>query len=417
MDTHTLEKYAELTLKVGVNLQEGQRLCIGRPPGFHTPIQAAPLVEVLASKAYQMGARYVDVLWIDDVIYRTRFEQAPPDSFNEYATWQPGAFRESVEREDAIIKIVGRDPDLFVGIDQDRRSTYLATLAKAYKDVNELWGQEPLNWCVISYPLVEWAKRVFPDGPDESQVKMLWDEILKACYLNEADPVAYWQDHLKQLDMRAGYLQERHYRSLEFHGPGTNLKIGLPEDNIWVGGGFTSRSGIDYAVNMPTEEVFTTPHRLKVDGTVTSTKPVMYSGQMIDEFSLTFREGAVVELDAKTGKEHLQKLLDIDEGSRRLGEVAMVPHSSPISQSGILFYNLLFDENASSHLALGGAYREALRGGAGLTDDEFQSEGGNVSFNHIDFMIGSAEMDIDGVIEDGTSEPIMRSGEWAFDLL
>jgi aminopeptidase len=416
MDPQTLEKYTELALKVGVNLQPGQRLCIGRPPRYLTPIDAAPLVEVLTSKAYQMGARYVDALWVDEALTRLRFDNAPSDSFNEYTTWQPGAFRESIEREDAIIIIYGPDPELLSGVAQDRISTYMAALRDAYKDVMEFWVQHPIPWCFIAYPRLQWAKHVFPDHPQDQQVKRLWEAILKACYLNENDPIAYWRAHLERLSHRAAYLQERHYRSLEYSGPGTELTIGLPEGYIWSSAGYKSRSGISYVGNLPTEEVFTMPHRSKVEGTILATKPFVYAGQTIEGLTLTFRNGEVVEFDARNGAEYLRGILDTDEGSRRLGEVALVPHSSPISQSGILFYSLLFDENASSHLALGSAYRDCMHGGAELDDDAFQAAGGNVSFQHMDFMIGSDKLDVDGVLEEGVREPVMRSGEWAFDL-
>jgi aminopeptidase len=257
-----------------------------------------------------------------------------------------------------------------------------------------------------------WAARVFPQLPREQQVPRLWDAIGALCRLDRPDPVVAWEEHLKALALRRDYLNAKRYAALKYTGPGTELTIGLPEGHLWVSGRSESRSGIAFAPNLPTEEVFTMPHADRVDGTVRSTKPLSYGGTVIENFELTFAGGRVVRVAAERGQAVLQQLVDTDAGAARLGELALVPHGSPVAQSGLLFYNTLFDENAASHVALGSAYKFTMSGGENMDDDAFERAGGNRSAVHVDFMIGSPALDVDGVLPAGTSEPLMRRGEW-----
>jgi aminopeptidase len=254
---------------------------------------------------------------------------------------------------------------------------------------------------------------VFPDRRPAEQVASLWDEINHLCRLDRPDPVEAWRQHIEDLAARADYLNRRRFSALRYSGPGTSLTIGLPDEHLWVSGHTTSRNGITFTANIPTEEVFTIPHRDRVDGLVRSTKPLSYAGTLIEDFSLRFRDGRVVEVNAKRGQAVLQQLVETDEGAARLGEIALVPNSSPVSRSGRLFYNTLFDENAATHVALGAAYKFTLRGADSMDNDAFAAAGGNRSLVHVDFMIGSSELDIDGLHASGASEPLMRSGEWS----
>jgi aminopeptidase len=272
------------------------------------------------------------------------------------------------------------------------------------------------NWSLISGSIDMWARKVFPELTDVAAEAKLWDVIFEICRVKDENPVVSWEKHLSDLAARKDYLTARAYQKLHYQAPGTDLTIGLPVGHQWLSGSLTAKNGINCVANIPTEEVFTIPHKERINGTVSSTKPLSSGGIMMDNFSLTFNNGRVVKAAAEKGQAALDALLETDEGALSLGEVALVPHSSPISQSNLLFYNTLFDENASSHLALGSALRPCIEGGMDMSEDDFLAAGGNYSLIHVDFMIGSAEMDIDGHLANGTAEPLMRSGEWAFDI-
>ncbi|MEK6256578.1 MAG: aminopeptidase, partial [Chloroflexota bacterium] len=271
-------------------------------------------------------------------------------------------------------------------------------------------------WLIIAYPNEAWASRVLPNETPENGLEILQDAMIRILRLDKDDPIAAWDTHLKDLESRRSYLNDKKYVGLYYTAPGTDLKVGLPENHIWGAARFTTQGGITWTSNLPTEEVFTIPHKEKTEGYVTASKPLRHGGSIIDDFSITFENGRVVKATAKKGESALNNILDTDEGSRQLGEVALVPHSSPISQSGLLFFNTLFDENASNHLALGRAFKFAMKDGIDMTDEEFADVGGNNSLAHVDFMIGSGEMDVDGVRQDGSTEAVMRNGEWAFDV-
>lgn len=413
-----LEKYAELIVTVGLNVQPGQRLLIGAPiRGFRgTPLELAPLVRLIAAKAYQVGARLVDVIWNDDQLYLVRLQHAPRDSFEECPTWRADATLQVAKAGDAMLLFLAENPDLVTDQDPESVATVLKTNLMHTKPTSDLVVRKAMNYAVVTAPVDGWPDRVFPDLPPDSRNSEFWDTIFEICRVKQADPLSAWRDHVNELVARSDYLNHKRYTALRLTAPATDLVVGLPGGHIWRSARMTSQNGIDFTANIPSEEIFTMPHGDKVEGVVTATKPLSYGASLIDEFSLTFSEGQVVKATAKEGEDSLHKLLKTDEGASRLGEVALVPHSSPISQTGLLFYNRLLDENASSHIALGQAFRFCLESGEAISDDDFAAVGGNQSLVHIDFMIGSHEMNVDGLKEDDTAEPIMRDGEWAFEV-
>jgi len=404
-----LEKYADLIVQVGLNLQPGQRLMMRR-----TPLEAAPLVRLIAAGAYKAGARLVDVLWRDEGLELARFEHAPRDSFEEFPTWVTDGLLEGVKRGDALLSFNADDPDLLKDQDPDLVSISVKTKEKYLLPVRNYTMRDAVNWLVIAIPTPAWTAKIFPDLSPEDGVAKLWDTIFAMCRLDQADPVAAWQKHIEELKARSAYLNSKQYTALKYTGPGTDFTLGLPKGHIWKGAQSLSEKGITFVANLPTEEVFTLPHKDQADGVVTASKPLNHEGTLIENFTLTFAKGRVIKATAERGDAALQNIIETDEGAGQLGEVALVPYSSPISKSGLLFYNTLFDENAASHLALGRAYRFTLQGGTTMSDDEFAAAGGNYSLTHNDFMIGSAQMNVDGVTVDGKLEPVMRDGEWAF---
>ena len=412
-----LQKYAELVVRVGLNIQPGQRLFIKGPVNkMGAPLVTAPLVREIVKVAYKAEAKLVDVMWHDDEIELIRFKYAAQDSLGEYPKWRADAWEDIAENADAALYIYGSNPNLLEGQDSEMVDVvYKASLestagARAHQFVNGF------TWSIVAYPSKDWAARVFPNENSEDQLGMLWEAMIKILRLDKDDPIAAWEEHLQNLETRRTYLNERQYVGLKYNAPGTDLSVGLPENHYWGAARFDTLGGIPFTANMPTEEVFTIPHKDKTEGVVTASKPLSHGGSLIEDFSVTFEQGKVVSYSAKKGENILKNIIDTDEGSARLGEVALVPHSSPISQSGVLFYNTLFDENASNHIALGRAFKFGLVDGVDLSDEEFAEVGGNYSLTHVDFMIGSDDMDVDGVKADGSTEAVMRGGEWAFDV-
>ncbi|MBU9724276.1 MULTISPECIES: aminopeptidase [Bacillaceae] len=403
-----LEKYAELAVKVGVNVQQGQTLVV------NAPIASVDFVRLIAKKAYEAGAKNVHVEWNDDDLTRMKYDMAPFEAFTEFPTWKARGFEELEENGAAFMSIKSTDPELLKGVDGKKIAAANKAAGQAMDKYREYIQTDKVSWLVISAPSKSWAAKVFPNIPEEEQEAKLWEAMFEAVRINTPDPVAAWKEHDQTLQDKSKTLNEKKYKKLHYKAPGTDLTIELPEGHIWVGGGGPNQDGVHFVANMPTEEVFTAAKKDGVNGTVSNTKPLNYGGNTIDGFTLTFENGKVVDFKAEVGEETLQHLLDTDEGARHIGEVALVPHSSPISQSGILFYNTLYDENASNHLALGSAYPTNVKGGAQMTKEELEENGINTSITHVDFMMGSGEMDIDGIKEDGTVEPVFRKGEWAF---
>ncbi len=410
MEKKLLEKYAKVIVEVGLNLQEGQQLFIA------AEMNTAPLVREVTAKAYQNGCPLVTVLWSDESLKKIRHEFAPRDSFEEYATWISDGILENAKRGDAYLSVTGLDPDLLAGYDPELIALELKTQATHLKPAKQIISGNGVQWTVVCPPTPKWAAKIFPEISIEEAEEKLWGVIEKLCRLNYDDPVAAWRKHLSELEKRHKYLTEKQFRTLEFRGPGTDLKIGMPENHLWKGGSGETLGGVAFSANLPTEEVFSLPHREKVNGVVRATKPLNYFGNLIENFSLTFEKGRVVAFEAEKGEATLAKMIETDENANMLGEVALVPHRSPISESGLIFFNTLYDENAACHLALGSAYRSCVKGGTEMSDEELDEAGVNDSLIHVDFMIGSGDVDIDGIDADGNTSPIMRNGEWAFTV-
>lgn len=411
-----MKAYADLAIHVGLNLQKGQRLLIRGPLVYGAPISAAPLILAITKSAYQAGARLVDVMWGDEQTELLRFQYAPRDSFEEVSGWKTDGPYEHVKRGDAVISISGINPDLLKGQDPDLVSLYTTSIWKKLDPFLKVTSNNNVNWLVLSVPTPGWSVKVFPNlTPGERESKM-WETIFKLCRLDQADPIAAWKAHVKHLEARSKYLNEKRFSYFHYTGPGTDFTVGFPDGVLWVAASEKTSTGISFIANIPTEEVFTLPHKDRAEGVIHSSLPLNFGGTLIDDFSLRFEGGRVVNASAKVGESVLQKMIATDDGSCRLGEVAIVPYSSPISQSGLLFYNTLLDENAACHLALGNAYQTTLKGGGSLSDDEFKAAGGNVSVLHVDFMVGSNQVNIDGILPDGRTEPVLRSGDWAVDV-
>lgn len=403
-----LVKYASLAVEVGVNIQPGQKLYIA------ASTDSVELVRLITKKAYEVGANQVFVDFSDDEVNRLRYELAPKDSFDFYPSWKIQERELLAEEGAAFISIVSQSPDLLKGIDPTKIAAFQKASGKALSKYRQYVQSDKISWSVIASPSKDWAKKVFPELSEEEQVPALWDAIFKAVRADLEDPVTAWKDHNSLLHEKVDYLNNKNYRKIHYSAPGTDLTIEFPKGNLWCGASSENEKGKDFMANMPTEEVFTVPLKTGVNGHVASTKPLSYGGNIIDNFTITFNEGKIVKVEAEKGQDVLQGLVASDEGSHYLGEVALVPHDSPISNSNLLFYNTLFDENASNHLAIGSAYAFCIEGGKKMSREELAQNGLNESITHVDFMIGSDKMDIDGINEDGTTEPIFRNGNWAF---
>lgn len=403
-----LEKYAELAVKIGVNVQQGQTLII------NASIDCAELVRLIVKQAYEVGARFVKVNWSDDTVTRLRYDLAAEESFLDEPKWYAGEMLEYVKNGAAVLHVMSSDPDLLNGVSTQRLTNHQKAYGKVMKEYRQLQMADKFSWSIVAVPSKPWADKVFPELAESDRVNALWETIFRTVRLDQPDPIAAWKRHIDNLKEKSEYLNNKRYKKLHYIAPGTDLTIDLPEGHLWVAAESHNAQGHTFLANLPTEEVFTAPHKSGVNGTVTATKPLSYRGTIIDGFSLTFENGRIVDYKAAVGQDVLQQLIELDEGSRSLGEVALVPHNSPISQSNILFYNTLFDENASNHLAIGNAYAFNLEGGKDMSQEELSERGLNASLAHEDFMIGSAKMDIFGVTADGKEEQIFREGNWAF---
>lgn len=407
IDPAKLDKLAEVAIRVGLNLQPGQDLFLT------APVAALPLVRLIAAHAYKAGAGIVTPMLADEEVTLARYRFAPDASFDKAPAWLYKGVAEAFSANTARLAIVGDNPMLLANEDPAKVGRASKANSLAYQPALEKIAGFDINWNILAYPSTAWAKQMFPDDAEEVAVGKLAEAIFSASRIDQADPVAAWAAHNAALRSRRDWLNSQRFASLHFTGPGTDLTVGLADGHDWQGGASPAKNGIVCNPNIPTEEVFTTPHARRVEGHVSSTKPLSYQGSLIDEIRVRFEGGRIVEAKASRGEAVLNKVLDTDEGSRRLGEVALVPNSSPISKSGILFYNTLFDENASCHIALGQCYSKCFVDGASLTPEQIAAQGGNKSLIHIDWMIGSGEVDIDGVHADGRRVPVFRKGEWA----
>jgi aminopeptidase len=406
VDPGKLDRLAELAVRVGLKLQPGQDLVMTAPAA------ALPLVRRIAEHAYKAGAGLVTPFLADEEVTLARFRHGQGDGFDRAPGWLHEGIAKAFDEGAARLAIVGDDPMLLSEMDPDKVARANKAQSIAMKPARERITTFATNWTIVAYPTASWARRVFPDLPEEEAVGRLAEAIFAASRIGGDDPAAEWDRHNAELKRRCDWLNGHRFASLHYTGPGTDLTVGLADGHRWLGGEDRTKRGGTCNPNIPTEEVFTTPHAQRVEGTVRSTKPLSHNGTLIEDIAVRFEGGRIVEARASRGEEVLRKVLDTDEGARRLGEVALVPHGSPISQSGLLFYNTLFDENAASHVALGQCYSVCFDE-EGLSSEEVAKRGGNTSAIHIDWMIGSGEIDIDGVAQDGSRVPVMRKGEWA----
>jgi len=401
-----LDRLAEVAIRVGLQLQKGQELVLT------APVEALPLVRRITAHAYKAGASLVTPLLSDDALTLLRFQYAPDESFDKASGWLFDGMAVAFANNAARLAIVGEDPSLLSAQDPNKVARANRARSTAYRPALERVVNFDINWNIVSFATPSWAKAVFPDVAEDVAMQRLWDAIFAASRVDGADPVAEWKKHNENLRRRTTYLNDKRYYALKFKGPDTDLTVGLADDHWWEGGASTAKNGITCNPNIPTEEVFTTPHMGRVEGVVHSTKPLSYQGTLIQDIAVRFEGGRIVQSSARAGADVLAKVLTTDEGAARLGEVALVPHSSPISKSGVLFLNTLFDENASSHIALGQAYSKCIRNSTNLSPAQLAEKGANKSLIHIDWMIGSGQIDVDGVTAAGQAEPLMRSGEW-----
>jgi aminopeptidase len=407
IDPAKLDKLAEVAIKVGLGLKPGQDLYMTAPSS------ALPLARRIAEHAYKAGAGLVTTMFSDEEMTLARYKYAGDESFDRAAGWLYDGVAQAFGSNTARLAIAGDNPMLLAGQDTDKVGRANRAFAKAYKPAQSKIVNFDINWTIVPYPGSSWARQVFQGETEDAAVARLADAIFAATRIDRPDPIAAWGEHNARLLERQTWLTGRNFRSLKYRGPGTDLEIGLADGHAWKGGASQSRNGIMCNPNIPSEEVFTTPHRLRVEGKVRATKPLSHNGTLIENIEVRFEGGRIVEAHASRGEDVLLKAMDTDEGGRRIGEVALVPHSSPISASGILFFNTLFDENAASHIALGQCYSKCFVGGDTITPEEVERRGGNSSNIHIDWMIGSAEIDVDGIGQDGSVTPVMRKGEWA----
>ncbi len=416
-----LGNYADLIVQVGAGLSRqgpsaGQRVLV------QSPVETAPLARAVVDAAYRAGASFVDVRWDDDHVVKSRFANAPEGSFETISKWRVDAELEVANSGGSVIAIRATDPNLLGGLDAARVTAHQRALATYRRPYSQIQMSNRLNWNLISAPIPAWAQLMFPDLSPADAVAAQWDAIFAATRADQPDPVGAWKAHLALLKARRELLTNRQYHALHFRdgrpaGEGTDLTVGLADHHLWGGGSALTLAdpgagGTEFTANIPTEEVWTAPHRERVDGVVVSTKPLSYNGTLIDGIRIEFVGGRIVNATASQGQAMLEQMIATDEGSHRLGEVALVPHSSPISRSGLFFYNTLYDENAASHIAIGAAYRFNVQGGVEMDSESFLKTGGNESLTHVDWMIGSDRIDVDGLTRDGTREPVMRSGEF-----
>lgn len=403
-----LKKYARLIAETGVNVQDNHTVVL------QISVDQAPLARLITEEAYRLGAAEVIVQWSDETIQREFLAHAATDRIENVPQYKIDQTDDWIAKGASRISVVSSNPDALTGVDAQRVAAFQAANGKALVNLRKATQANKVSWTVVAAASEGWAAKVFPElATSEEQVDALWNEIFKTTRIYEENPVIAWDIHDKKLQEKAAELNEQQFTALHYTAPGTDLTIGLPKNHLWEGAGSYNARGEEFMANMPTEEVFTAPDSRRVDGYVSSTKPLSYAGTIISGMKFTFKDGKVVDFSAEQGEEALKNLLAIDEGAKHLGEVALVPDPSPISQSGLIFYNTLFDENASNHLAFGSAYAFNLQGGTEMSEEELAAAGLNRSQTHVDFMVGSDKMNIDGIKEDGTIVPVFRNGDWA----
>ncbi len=404
-----LQKYAKLLAVKGINVQPGDWV------KMTITVDQAPLARLITEEAYKLGAEKVIVKWGDDAIGKMHYQHQSTEVLTDIPKYEIEEVEDHIlNHRVSRLSIVSSDPGLLNDIDPEKITAYQKAASKAFKTQLTATQNDKVKWTVAAAAGAGWAAKVFPDlATTEEQVDALWDQIFKTCRVYEDDPITAWDQHVETLKKKADKLNEIQFSALHYTAPGTDLTLGLPENHIWASAGSHNPKGEIFIANMPTEEVFTAPDTRRMDGVVRSTKPLSYAGTLIEGIEVHFKDGKIVDISAEKGDAVIKKLVFENEGATGLGEVALVPDPSPISQSGITFFNTLFDENASNHLAIGSAYPTNIEGGTKMSEEELKAKGINTSHVHVDFMIGSSEMNIDGIKKDGTVVPVFRNGDWA----
>jgi len=401
-----LEKYAELAVKFGINLQKGQTLIV------NTPVVAAEFARLISKKAYEHGAALVLVEFSDDEINHDKLHFVSDDVIKAYPKWRIDGLMTYIREGASVLNVVSQHPTLMSDIDPARLALNNKISSENLKEYREYVMGSQVSWSIVAYPNKAWAIQVFPHLSEEEAVVALMDSIYQATRMFEENPLAAWEDHIDLLKVKLSFLNQQNFKTLHFKGPGTDLTVELPDGHIWHGGGALTTKGLEFRPNLPTEEVFTLPHKYGVNGVLSSTKPLIYLGNIIDQFVLTFEKGKVVDFSAEVGYDVLKGLLGTDEGSSYLGEVALVPHDSPISNTNLVFRNTLFDENASCHFAFGSAYMDCYKDPSIKVEDR-DALGINHSMTHVDFMVGGPEMSIIGITAKGEEVIVFEKGNWA----
>lgn len=406
-----LDKYADIIVKIGANVQKNQKVWV------NCSTESLPLVYKIVEKSYELGASDVNVKIKDDKITRLSALNQSDELYSTIHQWEIDERNYYLDNNVVFIHILGSSPKLLEGVSSEKLAKYAKNAGLAFEKYRKHVMDDINSWTIASYPSKEWSKVVFPDIEDEDRAQAkLFDLIMEVTRVNTDDPVKAWEEHYNKLTKRATYLNNKAYKSLHYTSDGTDIVVGLPKNHIWIAAGAKNEKGTSFLPNIPTEEIFTAGDKYRCDGYISNKKPLSYQGNIIDGFKLTFKDGKVVEFEAEKGYDVLKSLLTLDDGSSRIGEVALVPNDSPISNSDVLFFQTLFDENASNHLALGEAYATNVLNGTKMTNEELDKAGINKSVAHVDFMVGDSEMDIDGIKEDGTREPLFIKGNWAFEV-
>lgn len=403
-----LEKYAELAVKVGINLKEKEGLIIGGN------VDTLPLARLVMKKAYEIGAKHVELQLTDDEMSIIRFNHGRDYVFDNFPQWKVDSLEAMYKDNYHHLFISAPNPELLKDIDGELVARSQKSASQAMGPIMKYRMTGITKWCILAMPSLPWAKSVFPNLDADTAMTKLWDKVFDATRIKEKNPIKAWEIHDKNLKKYGDFLNEKQFEKLVFKAPGTDLEVYLAEDHYWLGGSKESQGGDPFVANIPTEEVFTAPHALKVNGILKATKPLSLNGKLVDNFGFTFKDGKVVDFYAEKGYEVLEKLMENDEGAKYLGEVALVPDDSPISNTGILFNNTLFDENASVHFALGRAYGYCIQGGSDMTEEELISKGANFSLIHTDFMVGGPELNITAYEKNGAITELFKNGNWAF---
>lgn len=400
--------YAELVIRAGVNIQKGQRLSIS------SPVECADFARLCAAAAYEAGCKEVLMRWQDDELKRMKYLHAADEVFDTVDSWEVD-YCESLSEEGAgFLTIYAEDPGLLSGVKPDRIKRAQISTGNALETYRTRMMRNECPWCICSVPSKAWACRVFPELSEEEAVQRLWNEILTACRVDGGDAIQNWKEHSNEIKNHVDIMNEYNFKTLKYkNAAGTDVTVELPEGHIWIGGEEKMATGRVFSANIPTEEVFTLPKKNGVNGTLVATKPLSLNGTVIEGFYFKVEDGKIVELHADKGEQILKDAISVDEGASYFGEIALVPYDSPISNSGVLFYNTLFDENASCHFAFGEAY-PCFEGAENMTEEELKERGLNRSMMHEDFMVGSPDLEITGITHDGKEILVFKNGNFAF---